>query len=179
MSAVLKLNPDGQKLCRICKVFSPLENFSKNAASKDGKQAVCKPCDRKQIRDNRAKRGNAYLEYSKEYRTKHAKDFDYRIQCLLNVSRQRSRRKNRENTLTKQDLIDLFPSDGRCPVFGFILEWNSAGFRETSPSIDRIDSTRGYTRDNVQIISWKANRIKSYATIEEIETVLNYLKSGG
>ena len=63
-------------------------------------------------------------------------------------------------------------------VFGFDLEFNSAGFRETSPSIDRIDSTKGYTRNNVQIISWKANRLKAYATVEDLEILVAYLKQG-
>jgi hypothetical protein len=68
--------------------------------------------------------------------------------------------------------------DNKCPIFGFNLEWNGNGFRETSPSIDRIDSSRGYTKDNIQIISWKANRIKGYATVEDLEIVLAYLKQG-
>jgi hypothetical protein len=58
------------------------------------------------------------------------------------------------------------------------LEFNNAGFRENSPSIDRIDSTKGYTPDNIQIISWKANRIKGYATLQELEMLLAYLTQG-
>ena len=58
------------------------------------------------------------------------------------------------------------------------LEFNSAGFRENSPSIDRIDSTKGYTPDNIQIISWKANRIKGYASVQELEMLLAYLTQG-
>jgi hypothetical protein len=58
------------------------------------------------------------------------------------------------------------------------LEFNTAGFRETSPSIDRIDSTKGYTPDNIQIISWKANRVKGYATLQELEMLVAYLQNG-
>ena len=64
-------------------------------------------------------------------------------------------------------------------MWPFDFEWNSAGFRETSPSLDRIDSTKGYTKNNVQIISWKANRIKAYATVVELETVVKYMKDKG
>ena len=98
------------------------------------------------------------------------------MQGLLNASRARAKEKDREHSLTIQDLKDLYPVDGKCPIFGFELQWNDAGFRETSPSIDRIDSNKGYTKDNVQIISWKANRIKGYATVEELEILLAYLK---
>jgi len=72
----------------------------------------------------------------------------------------------------------LYPVDGKCPVFGFNLEFNDAGFRETSPSIDRIDSDKGYTKDNIQIISWKANRLKAYATVEDLEILVAFLKQG-
>ena len=36
------------------------------------------------------------------------------------------------------------------------------------PSIDRIDSTKPHTLDNIQIISWRANNIKMNATLEEL-----------
>jgi hypothetical protein len=109
-----------------------------------------------------------------EKRTQHL----YRVRMLLNASRQRARQKDRENTLTLEDILNIWPPDNKCPVFGFDLEWNSSGFRETSPSIDRIDSSKGYTTDNIQILSWKANRIKAYATVEELEAVVAFMKQG-
>lgn len=62
--------------------------------------------------------------------------------------------------------------------FGITLQFNSVGFRDNSPSIDRIDSTKGYTRDNIQIISWKANSIKRNASLEELILLVNYLNQG-
>ena len=166
------------KYCKVCKSFLPLFSFTKNSASKDGLQFACSTCDNLRQQKRRVEKKKEIQEYGKQYRIKHTDDMDFRLQGLLNASRARAKEKNREHTLTKQDLFDLFPKDGRCPIFGFNLEWNGKGFRETSPSIDRIDSTKGYTKDNVQIISWKANRIKGYASIEELEILLAYLKQG-
>jgi hypothetical protein len=115
---------------------------------------------------------------SKEVQAEKRKTHDYRIQMLFNASKARARNKQREHTITVQDILNAWPPDNKCPVFGFELEWNSTGFRETSPSIDRVDSTKGYTKENIQIISWKANRIKGYASIEELEILLAYLKQG-
>jgi hypothetical protein len=39
--------------------------------------------------------------------------------------------------------------------------WKALGYpKELSPSIDRIDNDKGYTLDNMQWITWKANRLK-------------------
>jgi hypothetical protein len=43
----------------------------------------------------------------------------------------------------------------------------------------RIDYSKGYTYDNCQVISNKANRIKNDATLEDLELLVNYLKENG
>ena len=45
-----------------------------------------------------------------------------------------------------------------------------------SPSIDRIDPSKGYTKDNVWVISRRANTIKSNATVDEVEKVAQGLR---
>lgn len=58
------------------------------------------------------------------------------------------------------------------PVFG--NKWESKG--DYSPSIDRIDPNKGYIPENVQIISWRANRLKFNALPSEIHQLSNFLK---
>lgn len=171
--------PEAQsKECPVCKAVKLFTEFNNNKSAKDGKQRLCRPCDNVRLKANRKAREKEYREYEKEYRKSKFNDMEFRLQGLLNASRARARQKKREHSITKQDLYDLYPLDGKCPVFGFDLEWNGAGFRETSPSIDRIDSSKGYTKDNIQIISWKANRLKAYATVEDLEAVLAFMKQG-
>ncbi len=55
-----------------------------------------------------------------------------------------------------------------CPVFGFELVHGGLGFRDNSPSIDRIDPKLGYIRGNIQIISNLANAMKRNATPEQL-----------
>lgn len=167
-----------KKQCKSCKEDLDVSMFSKNRASKDGLQYNCKKCDNVYQQARRISKKEEIQQYGKDYRKRNLNNFEFRLQGLLNASKQRAREKGLEHELTKEDLKELFPADNKCPVFGFDLEWNSGGFRETSPSIDRIDSTKGYTKDNVQIISWKANRIKGYASVEDLEILLAYMKQG-
>lgn len=175
--SILKLVPE-TKQCKLCKEHLFTSCFSKNKATKDFLQTACRKCDNERQALRRKEKAQELKEYGKEYRKNNFENLDYRLQCLLNASRARAKAKNREHTLTKQDLLELYPKDNKCPVFGFTLEWNGEGFRETSPSIDRIDSSKGYTKENIQIISWKANRIKGYASVEDLEILLSYLKQG-
>ncbi len=165
------------KYCIACKEEVSTSLFAINRANSDGFQSRCKSCDNFRQAIRRLSKSAEIKAYAVKYQQERRKnDPSYRLQMLLNASKQRANNKDRQHTLTLQDLKDLWPLDNKCPVFGFEFEWNSAGFRETSPSIDRIDSTKGYTRCNVQIISWKANRIKAHATAEELEIVSKYMK---
>ena len=68
--------------------------------------------------------------------------------------------------LKPEDIINLVHETKTCPVFGFELEHGSN--RWNSPSIDRIDNSKGYTLDNVMVISQKANVAKGSMTPEEL-----------
>ena len=72
-----------------------------------------------------------------------------------------------------------------CPYLGVELDatyyqgrkGGAAGAHPNSPSLDRIDSSRGYHWDNIQVISFLANRIKTNATSEELTAFSrNWLK---
>lgn len=75
-------------------------------------------------------------------------------------------------------LFDLDPEDivipTHCPVLGIPLAIADGRQQDNSPSLDRIDYRKGYVRGNIEVISWKANRIKSNATIEELMKVAVY-----
>ena len=177
MSNVLKL-AQFTKVCNSCKQEKLSSEFTKNKAAPDGLQYKCRACDIEYQTKRRVENYQDGLEYSRTYQRNRRQNFDYRLQMLINASKQRAKDKNREHTITVEDVKSIYPKDGCCPIFGMKLEFNNAGFRETSPSIDRIDSTKGYTPNNIQIISWKANRIKGYASTQEIEMLLAYLTQG-
>lgn len=81
--------------------------------------------------------------------------------------------KRRANALGLQfdiDVTDVVIPEN-CPVFGteFVL-----GDRERSPSLDRIKPDSGYIKGNVIVVSLRANRLKSDATLEELRKLVAF-----
>jgi len=64
-----------------------------------------------------------------------------------------------------------------CPVLGITFKRGINGNPlDTSPTIDRIDNSKGYVKGNVVVISYLANRIKTSADAEQIGKVYRWLK---
>lgn len=86
---------------------------------------------------------------------------------LVYSSRHRAKNKNIEHTIKADDVI--IPT--HCPYLGIELQLtkrDKGTSRDAWPTIDRIDNTKGYTPDNIEIISFKANTMKNNATNEEL-----------
>ena len=49
------------------------------------------------------------------------------------------------------------------------------GPTHNSPSVDRIDPKKGYTPDNIRVISWRANSLKSDASLKELQVLVEDL----
>lgn len=68
-----------------------------------------------------------------------------------------------------------------CPISGEPLDYGYYPRKGTKPNnlatVDRINSSLGYTDDNIWIISFRANRLKSNATIDELEAIVLALKA--
>jgi hypothetical protein len=64
---------------------------------------------------------------------------------------------------------------GCCSIpFGTTREWKT---RERSPTIDRLDNSKGYTAENARVICWRCNALKRDATVAEIRNLLAYMES--
>lgn len=64
-----------------------------------------------------------------------------------------------------------------CPLLKIPLVEHSTRDRHyDAPSLDRINSSKGYTKDNIWVISHRANQIKNDATLEELEKITLNLK---
>lgn len=121
-----------------------------------------------------------YKEYHKTYRKNNAVKYKNYIgkwqienneKYIFTTIKSRAKKIGIEFNIDATDI--KIPSI--CPILGIPIfkkikgDGNSnKGPRATSPSLDRIDNTKGYIKGNVQVISSKANAMKNNATPEEL-----------
>jgi len=92
---------------------------------------------------------------------------------MFQSAKDRAKRKGIEFNITLEDIS--IPT--HCPVLKIPLTRANGRMHDNSPSLDRIDCTKGYIKDNIIVISWKVNRIKSNASLDELMKIGMFFKS--
>ncbi len=88
-------------------------------------------------------------------------------------------RKYSKTGLDSEYLFDLLmQTKGRCIITDVPLDFEFKDkYSPYIPSLDRVDSNKGYFKSNVQFISWGANRMKGkYASTEEVVEFFKLIK---
>lgn len=165
--------------CDVCKQFKPKAGFPKESDSKNtlGFRRPCKQCRKHCHRELRTSDVEFFLsEQQEEERDKHYGSINRIKQVLLNLAKVRSKRDGIEFDLT----LDDFDIPKLCPILNIKLIPGIGKQSPNSPSIDRIDGKRGYVKNNVCVISYRANAMKNDASIDELrlfaKNILSYIK---
>ena len=99
------------------------------------------------------------------------------IREVYNSLKASAKKRNIPFTLTLSELNNLtFPIS--CPILGIPLRYNRGRAQDDSVSIDRIDSKRGYEIDNIVVVSWRANRLKNNASVEDLKRISQFYEDG-
>lgn len=133
--------------------------------------------NRKRYAENRdeniRKRKEYYVENRNDIVNKErAKRREFPQKSMLSHAKKRAYENGLEFDITVDDVV--VPEF--CPVFGTPLRVNDGVRDDNSPTLDRIDNTKGYVKGNVLVISWKANRLKNDADINDIRKILEYME---
>lgn len=126
------------------------------------KQAIIRKYNRENYAKNRSKR----IEYERLRRERNKEA------CILQQAKCRAKKYNLPFNLELSDIkIPLL-----CPILGIPLSRSSAGRCDGSPSLDRIIPSLGYVKDNIIVISNRANRIKSDASLQELTSITEFYR---
>lgn len=90
--------------------------------------------------------------------------------------RMKERKEPMDPRINLDYLLSLFPKDSVCPVLGIPMHWGESGGRMTSPSLDRIDNSKGYIHGNLIWMSRRANLIKGNHSLKDIKKVAEFLE---
>lgn len=157
--------PRGYIFCGICDQILPEGMFYKKTKNgKYGQKAsYCRSCCQEKAR-------HFFGKYNSNLQARRLKNPIHFIYVRLKAS---AKKRNILFTLTEEDLRSKFVS--RCPIYDKELIFFSNS--DWSPSVDRIDSNKGYTKDNIIIVSSKANRQKNTCTVEEMKKLYEFYSS--
>lgn len=97
---------------------------------------------------------------------------------LLSRCKIRSKHKNIKFNLDKDWLLVKLKK-GRCEVTGIKFKYRKYDCKATSnffaPSVDRIDSNKGYTKSNCRLVLWGFNRAKGDNTDKDLYKLCKYV----
>ena len=159
-----QLKKQGQNQCKDCKEVKSLVEFKVD-------RATCKSCDCSKSRIR-------YRDINPEEKARRKSIRDQRrianpSHDMWTGAKQRAKENNLPFDLIESDII--VPEI--CPVLGIPLQIG-IGFRtDDSPSLDKIIPNKGYVKGNIKVISYRANRFKSDALLEEVEKVAAYMRN--
>lgn len=91
---------------------------------------------------------------------------------LWKNSKGRANRAGIEHTIEIEDIV--IPN--LCPILQIPLFCSKGQPSPNSPTLDRIDNTKGYIPGNISVISHRANSNKGSMSITDVERLLNYMK---
>lgn len=156
---------EGTKACAKCGEVKPLSAFPPNEKLRDGHAGTCWTCEQ-----NRRKEYQKHGRKAADRKNPMARQ----MAQMIKNSRKRAKQKGIEHDIDVKYLRSIATT--HCPYLGVQLRWevqsgtrtDGAGAFCDSPSLDRIDPSKGYVRGNVAIVSYRANAIKNNATEYEL-----------
>lgn len=97
---------------------------------------------------------------------------------LFNHCRRRAKRDGRPFSITLDEVRALL-APMVCSVTGLKLmwDWPGSGRNPVAPSIDRIDSGRGYAPENVRLVCWAFNNVRGNNRLTDEEARARVLAS--
>jgi hypothetical protein len=155
------------KVCKKCKEYKSLSEFNKDKVNKDGFRYECKACAA--IYHSNTCRFKRWFG-SKRARCK-AAGTEFTIEPTDIPGVKIRKYKNYQNRWSWEAI--KYPKV--CSVFSVELDWDAHICNNNSPSLDRVNPTKGYVPGNVMLISNKANRMKQNMYLKELKIFEEYI----
>lgn len=137
---------------------------------------ACATCEAERAIEVRKTDPDRYRRYTAAWRDRNLNVRilnNARARALVYDARKSSKGRGLECSIQIEDI--LIPTE--CPCCGVFLRGGKGKSQECSPSLDRIDNSKGYIRGNVAIICWGCNKRKRDSSVAQLEQLLRYMRS--
>lgn len=170
-----KINNEWFRVCRTCnKLKNLLDDFYDHKLSLKGKDKRCKKCMNKSSISRRKERYKTDKKYRQRLLQQNKKRYKKnRTYVMWRDARYRAKINNLPFTIKISDII--IPKI--CPILNLPIELNNTKSM-MSPSLDKINPILGYTKENIQVISRRANTLKSDLDMKTLIRLFTYMKKG-
>lgn len=160
------------KVCPVCNRELSIDRFRIYTKSKTGRYWMCEECyqhhsaltngDKNYFRKLRLR---LVPEYREEVNLAHSLSRQRRFaECMFGAARSRAKKRGLEFNIELSDIV--IPD--KCPILEVPFIYGTKGDYSYTPSLDRIDNSKGYIKGNIMVISQKANSMKNSATWDEL-----------
>ena len=103
------------------------------------------------------------------------KYIERKIQLTNQRCKQRAKKDKVPFNIDANYLISIFPKNNKCPVLGIKMQFGGNDI-QISPSVDKIIPKKGYVKGNVVWMSYRANSLKTNASIDELKNFAKWIK---
>ncbi len=167
---------DEVRECPKCSINRPIRQFSTKRDGKNKLHYLSAECNKCQYERKIRQFSGSLSEYNENQRHKKCFTITGRAAMLRNNCKQRAKQNNYDFDLTSEVLCEKLKK-GVCEVTGINLVIDDSKYHPYSPSVDRIDSNKGYTKDNIQITCMIYNFCKNKFTDEQVRKFFNDIKN--
>jgi hypothetical protein len=152
------------KKCFKCNINKNLTEFYRHSEMKDGYVNKCKECNKQDVRRNYSYNKQHYQKYDKNrQRMNKTRIFNHRYSQIKQRVEGRAARKYFVEGMDVLSYSEYskWVINNMEQFESLYNEWVKSGFkRKYTPSIDRINNTKGYTSDNMRWITQSDNSKK-------------------
>lgn len=105
-----------------------------------------------------------------------------RAKTMMKSARRRSDKFSDTTDLTDKIILEMLETTSVCTVTGIPFDYKpseSTKKNPYAPSLDRIDSSRGYIRENVRLVIWQYNLMKGEISDDELVVICKAVVNRG
>ena len=151
------------KCCRKCGIEKPLTEFHKAKGATYGVTGACKSCSSAIKKEYYLQHKSRIRQRAQQQRKTYVPKFSREVGSRLKYLCTKARNRDKEFSLVNKDLLDVFEvQQGLCAYTKLPLVATANQFNTIS--LDRIDSSKGYHKDNIQLVCAAINKMKQEYT---------------